>query len=288
LAIRKEDWAAINKAIEDAVASVRPSGWKKALHLLREWSVLGVVATIIIALIGLAASQFYQAIARVEKETKFETQTESALIDLRKDIAELKAQLTNQSLATHAASSLNVFKSTLPQLRSSVVLAQEQKLRPPVQVIDDLASKLAATDPGSPDYWPAAAAVINFRSSLLVGGSQDWSVTFPPCKGVADLDASPNATVQTFNKDGTAGPKVPIERLGVQDCHIQLDGKKASRWDCKRCLVRYSGGPLSLRDVRFEDCLFIFDFRSMPASHDGARLSEELLVSKSQNIDFSG
>src|ERR1039457_1119157 len=63
VAIRNEDWPAIHKAIQDAIAPLKPRGWKKALHLLREWGVLGTLDTVIIALLALAATAFYQAIA---------------------------------------------------------------------------------------------------------------------------------------------------------------------------------------------------------------------------------
>ena len=58
--IGKDDWKAINKAIADAIeaaiAPLKPSGWRKALLLLREWGVLGTFAAVIFALLALAAS----------------------------------------------------------------------------------------------------------------------------------------------------------------------------------------------------------------------------------------
>lgn len=50
---RTDDWKAIDKriadAIEAAIAPLKPSGWRKALLLLREWGVLAVTVTAIIS-----------------------------------------------------------------------------------------------------------------------------------------------------------------------------------------------------------------------------------------------
>jgi hypothetical protein len=56
MAIRKEDWPAINQAISDAISPLKPRGWRKALFLLREWGVLGTVATLTVALLALAGA----------------------------------------------------------------------------------------------------------------------------------------------------------------------------------------------------------------------------------------
>jgi len=100
------------------------------------------------------------------------------------------------------------------------------------------------------------------------------------------MDSSPNAAAQTVGPDGkVTGPKVPITRIGEQDCYLELDGKKASGFDCTRCLVKYSGGPLSMRDVRFMDCLFVFDFPSQkPPPPDGQLLSRTLLTSEPKYV----
>ena len=86
VAIRKEDWLSINKAIADAldkaIAPLKPRGWRNAVYLLREWGVLGAIAALIVALLGITAVAFYQATARIEKEATFQTNTERDLQEL--------------------------------------------------------------------------------------------------------------------------------------------------------------------------------------------------------------
>jgi hypothetical protein len=50
---------------------------------LREWGVLAAVATVIVALLGIAAAAWYQAFARIEKETTFQSKTDvSGLLEI--------------------------------------------------------------------------------------------------------------------------------------------------------------------------------------------------------------
>ena len=56
----------------------------------------------------------------------------------------------------------------------------------------------------------------------------------------------------------------------------------AASFGCTRCLIKYSGGPLSLKDVEFKDCMFLFLLNSRPPS-EGVTLVEAL-VSGEQDI----
>ena len=97
MAIRNEDWDAIHRAIDASIAAavsrLRPSGWRKALNLLREWGVLGVNVTIIVALLALAATEFHQATARIQKETTFETKTGDRLDAIEKRLTDIEASI---------------------------------------------------------------------------------------------------------------------------------------------------------------------------------------------------
>jgi hypothetical protein len=93
VAIRNDDWPTIHKAIADAIAPLKPSGWRKALFLLREWGVLGTIAAIIIGLLAIAATAFYQATARIEKQARFEAQTTSTLEQIKGTLTGLQASV---------------------------------------------------------------------------------------------------------------------------------------------------------------------------------------------------
>lgn len=201
---------------------------------------------------------------------------------IAKNQAGIENSFVSQSLAIYAALPLDEFKTKLPDIASAITKAKQQRATAPPRVVDELQSKLALTETSAPYFWPTVAVLITYHSSSVVGSVQDWSRQFLPCRTPQDLDSQPNANVQKLSPDGKPiGPKIPILREGGLDCYVELDGQKISRWDCTRCLVKYSGGPLSMRDVNFNDCLFVLDFRSQqPPSPDGQLLSRMLLTSE--------
>jgi hypothetical protein len=83
-----------------AIAPLNPKGWRKALHLLREFSILEVITTVFVALIALAASQFYYANQRIKEEAKFETKTSDTPDTLTGKINELTGQLARIRITT--------------------------------------------------------------------------------------------------------------------------------------------------------------------------------------------
>jgi hypothetical protein len=255
--------------------ALRPNGWKRFANWLRYWGLIGVAVTAFLALIAIAITLGISALSGRTQEATFRGSTEQwqkTTEDIESGIKEIREQLTSQSLAAYASLPLRDFKATLPDLRSSVAAARQQNVKVPPKVVDDLAQKMTAIDTNAPQFWPLAASLISYRASLLVGGSGNWTLTsFPPCNGPVDLDRAVG---------------MPQARLTEDSCYAELDGKKISRWDCIRCLVKYSGGPVSLRDVHFQGCLFVFDFQSKPATPDGERLSKTLLASESQNVSL--
>jgi hypothetical protein len=267
-------------------AAIHPNGFKKVADHLRYWGFLGVLVTAFIALIGVAVGLGIAVANLINQNSEFRGKTDQRLTTIEGDLKDIKAQLVRMNLTGKAALPTKNFKAFLGDVRSSITSAQKQGVKVPAQAIEEIAHKMAEIDKSTPEFWPTAAAVISYQSSLLVGDSRNWSVTFPRCQGTVDLDASPHASVQGKTPEGKLlGPPIPIERIGNQDCYVELDGKSISRWDCTRCLVKYAGGQLKMRDVNFKDCLFIFDFgaKQVPAP-DGRRLSEMLLASGASDV----
>lgn len=197
-------------------------------------------------------------------------------------------EIINHQFESASKLPVSMLQNRLPALANLLSVAKNQSAKVNPTVLAILSSKLSKIQAPPPHFWPVAGAIISFRSSSIVGASRDWTAVFPACIGIADLDASPNATVQRVGPNGKPiGSKVPVERVGVQDCYIDLDGKRGSRWDCTRCLVRYSGGPLYLRDVHFINCLFILDLPSKPISPEGERFSKALLASAIEDVTIT-
>lgn len=252
---RNDDWKAIDKriadAIEAAIAPLKPSGWRKALFFLREWGVLATTATVIVALLALAATAFYQATARVGKQAEFETNTARDLTDIRKDISGIRSELAKLTLSTNVALPLADFKANLPALRSSLANARKQESKIPPKLVENLQAKLTATGTDVPNFWPTAAEFISYRSF----STTSWS----PVPALPDCTAL-TPQVDTFSPGFAAGGqplKLDVKMGSYRNCRLTLDspedGKRLNELLADmpvigfyRCVVVYRGGPIAL------------------------------------------
>jgi hypothetical protein len=207
------------------------------------------------------------------------------LLQTKSAVEGIRPQLAQSSIATYAMLPATDLQTALPEIDRSISLIKEKRLPVPVSAIGAIQNKLATVDSTTPGYWSTAESLINYHSELTPG-VPERSIVLPKCKPPADLDASPNARWFPSNPQGEElGPGAKIDRVGVQDCWVQLDGQKASRWDCTHCVILYAGGPVSLHDVHFINCLFVLNFPSRaPPSPSGQQFSKELLASDLQKV----
>lgn len=277
----------IARQLEEIADSFKPHGWRKVVHWVREIGPIIGICSFVLALIAIVITLAIFGISGRTDEAAFRGKTEERLNNIEASIHEMKQGLIRQSITVQSTLPTAQFSAALPDIHSSITSAKQQDLKVPTTVVENIAHKLAETDTNIPAFWPTAAAIISYQSTLLVGSSRNWSITFPACPGTVDLlGADKNLTVRPVVNGKPTGSKVHVLRIGYSDCYVVLDGKTVSRWDCTRCLVKYSGGPVSLTDVHFKDCLFIFDFTSRPTVGDGERLIEALLISKSQDVNL--
>jgi hypothetical protein len=291
MAIRNEDWKAINTAIDDAIATLKPRGWKKALHILREWSVLGATATVIIALLALAGTAFYQAVARVERQAAFETNTTRTLEEIRSEIKELRGSQTRASFTQEVIAKPN--QETAKALTATLQTAKKDKISLPPDAIDEGGKKFIAAATKIPEAWNAALAFLDYRSYLNVpppGAIQQ------PGKGfLTAYTAGPNAAsgLQTtmqwighslapdvpqyrridspdLNKDLQTGP----DFLLLDNAKLLLDGMFIKKVVFRDSHIIYKGGSVILENVYFVNCTF-----EIVRQPTGQSLAEAVLAS---------
>jgi hypothetical protein len=293
VAIRNDDWAlihtAINTAIDGATASFKPRGWKKALHLMREWGVLGTIATVIVALLGLTAAAFYQATSRLKEEAEFrgtakETfkTTKERLGNIDTSLLEIKATLANyglQRLAEHPANPKNG-----KEVEKLLESARAQNIRLDVDLIDRVGNTFVRAATNSSSAWNALLSLVSYRSFLagteapqihkedLVAIKQPYKFTLlvrnPPGMTTAP---SPNATLWGF---GSASPldSARLEPIVQPQAHgtgfqylvvddstdtIVLDGMYAKNVIFQNMTFWYNNGPIKLDGVYFVNCRFV-------------------------------
>lgn len=317
MAIRKEDWDAINKAIADAIASLKPHGWRKALFVLREWGILGTVATIIIGLLGVAAAAWYQTVARIEKETAFQTKTEMRLDAIEKELGLIRGDLAKQSLINHASLPLSDFKTTLPELISAITTAKRQDVKVSSGVMEGLQQKLQGSA-DAPEFWPTAADFVSYRSQVAVTDFRN--LLRPDLPNCTDRDPIPQTVVSVGKHNMT----LTLSRY--EHCRFALDSSHDNErinWlllnrasmgiEFKDCLVTYGGGSINLSlavhadsikyvddktggvftadpfttspTLRFDGCLFQFTLNSAPPQQ-GQEVTRTILAMTGPAFQF--
>jgi hypothetical protein len=184
-------------------------------------------------------------------------------------------------------------RASLSTVVAQVQTAKAEGKKPDEKKIAALSGAVAEVikrDSTTPEAWQAAGELISYRSELPAQAAQiaEFS-SHQPCTGQTDMDAINRLA---FPKGITAGG-LPVERMGDtvglldHDCTIQLDGKSFSHWKCLRCLVKYSGGPISMHRSTFEDCIFVFNFNAaQPPAPDGRRMGLELLASDLKKVEI--
>jgi len=179
-----------------------------------------------------------------------------------------------------AALTKNDLEKSLPLVHDVISVARSQNLPIDPAVIRTLGAKLSDVNTGTPGYWPVTSELISYRSALI-SGLQGWEY-FRPC-GLND------ANRMIAHWIGKNGEPVSAKILSKSDadCFEELDGKRISHWTCTHCVVKYSGGPVSFDDVKFENCLFVF---SLPAdkapSDNGQQLNKLLLASDLKSVSI--
>lgn len=307
--LNKGEWKIIDEKIEAAIKQSQPRGWKKALHVMREWGVLAVNISVILGLVALAATQFYQANARLAKEAAFEATTDQSLKGIQGDIGGIKTDVAKLNLALSAAKPIAQFKASLPELRSSIAAAQKQNAKMSPALMADLQSKLMSVCTDVPSYWPVVADFITYRSYR----SASWS---PPANLPNCRDTQPSTTTLQNNFQMNGKPqKLETKLVGYHDCRFALDSTLDGNWlntlidkaavFFKTCVILYSGGPIVARldlarqtrvvdsvvegthgmtvsisdSLQFEDC--VFEFTVQPSPNQQAKTLTELLLNQS-------
>jgi hypothetical protein len=147
--------------------SLKPHGLRNAVFWLRQLGPIATSISIVVTLLGITLAAVYYSVSNVKEETRFRTTTERRLGDIEKGIEGIKGELAKQSLVNHASLPLPDFKASLPALRSDIAVAKQQNVKLSPAVMGNLGEKLTASI-DAPQFWPAAADFINYRSQIVV------------------------------------------------------------------------------------------------------------------------
>ena len=290
MALRNEDkaWigAEINKAvadIESKINTLRPRGWRRALTLLREWSVLGVAASIIVTLFIFAMTQWSAANSRLAVEAGFRERTDERLKRIENDINSMRALIAstepqraaNQEIAKRAVQLARVGDASLSR---DVVQTVGRRF---LEVADknsgawdvalnflSYASKLNAAPYASSEKRSPEKLHLHFNVSEVPG------IPKPQLFMAGDqVPRSEAARMDLIGRDLNEDHALGIQALIASGGAVSLDGYHFRNVTFQNVRVRYSGGPLIMENVTFVDCTFVMD--NKPPTR---KLSESLLA----------
>jgi len=212
------------------------------------------------------------------------------------DLSELIKPFIRQILEQAAQLTKQDFSKKLPEVGAALSLAKTARFIPPPETVTAINSKLLATDNKGPEFWGAAAAMINFRSSSGPNGLPNCLDKDPEIRLAEPMDAK-----QTTMK---------VTPAIYRDCQIELDAPRANAiyvqllriddLELRHCRVIYRGGPLIFptqslgggppRVIRFVGCVFEFYIKAVPPGPGKTLVSDLLSTSDvgQVNVKFSG
>ena len=264
-----EQWirGEIQSAISSAVKGLSPpSGFRKALYLLREWGVLGTVAMAIVALATFAAAGWNSSNSRLEKESEFRAKTADALTRINERLQQIEGDLLRRDLRITSTLSQQQFNDNLDLVATTMELAKSKRVVIDNSLIRTVKSRLAAASPAVPQFWPAVANVVNYQGAEWVPHINLQALL--PCVNwlggsVSDL---------TFDEN--------------HGCVMDLDGADMARVTIKNGVVLYRGGPTKLKDVSFTNCYFVIVIPLRPDQSGEHDVASSLLSQDSNRIEL--
>jgi hypothetical protein len=193
--------------------------------------------------------------------------TTLARIDTRlNDISELLKIVVQNEMKRVAALAQEDFNKNLGTVKTVLSIAKTEQINSPTDTVADIKEKLQKANEKSPEFWNAAAALVNYASTKPVTPLKDC-VTEPPAGRVTGLKPDPNNPNQTI---------VSYTTLTYSDCKIELDDPRAiKRYQealpsfslvLRHCVIVYRGRPIvvplppgvtkMVGKILFEDCIF--------------------------------
>ena len=182
----------------------------------------------------------------------------------------LKIFLENQ-MKRVATFSPREFQDGLSEVKAVLGAARSAQVTAPPQVVQGIRAQFVRFKVDTPEYWGATSAMINYLSP-------------PVPQGLSKCTSVDKVAVQLYKPDGSTGRILSTDTTRDSGCLLDLDEHKTIvGFGCNRCIIKYSGGQLTLSNVEFTDCIYIFAITSVTPSA-GKLLAREILTNRTGDI----
>jgi hypothetical protein len=268
MALRNEDREWISAQIAEAIAAVKPRGWRKFVHLVRDWGVMGAIITAFVGTIGVVIAVIVFATNGITKNAEFRTNTTDRLANIEKDVGSIKASLANLQIIQGAqhASDPNSAKAIASVVRTATI----DKVPIDPQLVNSAGKTFVDASRENSDAWQTALALLTYRSflnaPLIPPGKQYSFSTHYDAPGMVKLGTvrsigsaiAPDVSewrllsAPNLNEKLATGPQYLLADGFV----LNLDNTYARKVIFINSRIIYNGGPIKLDDVYFINCTF--------------------------------
>jgi hypothetical protein len=294
---------------------------EKSLHSLQGWiKGLTVGAALLIAVVGWWASS--QLMPMIQKDETNTAANATAIGEIKGRLDELSGRQAKLEIQHDAGLSPQALAQTLPDFRSAVQIATQQKVKIARTVSNTLSKKLQQIGASAAEYWPAIAEFISYRSFNLVTEDTIKQLAEKSLSNCTDLPLA-NPVVSKVLNPRQFQYQVPT----YENCRVTLDSEKDNQAINKyllmispflrfeHCLVVYRGGPVNLlfyrpskngtdlmtatrklgttktkisgKSLQFDDCLFDFSIPNGMPPPDGQKMTVTLLAQNESTLSLS-
>ncbi|HLJ29998.1 MAG TPA: hypothetical protein VKY85_25045 [Candidatus Angelobacter sp.] len=216
---------------------------------------------------------------------------EIVVAGIGKNLNGIQVALSKETLTNYSQLPPSAFEDSLPEVSKTIDLARKNKVKVPEKVVDDLSKQLNATSHNASGYWPAAAELITYRSSIRHEDIEKLKTSLPKC---VDSEPHPARLAQSISPSPEE-QTVNVSPAYYENCQFELDNpeqdakmnefiQKFPFLTLRHSLVVYRGGNVQLKlglppkILRFEDCLWEFSVYGTPPP-SGQKIAETLIAS---------
>jgi hypothetical protein len=298
MARKNDDRQWISTEIEKHVRNhlAPPRGWRKAVNWLREWGILGVVISVIVALLGITFTAIYFATGEIGRNSEFRGRTDQRLMVIENQLLSIRVLI---------AASTPASPRSQRQAREILTQVKNDKTVLPEQVVTQAGSNFIEAATMQPSAWDVALEFANYRSvinasfaspilklpELLEGIPAGYELA-PPGRhlrvglfgkvGPGEMPAISDRIDQAVTYRPGIGPKYLRFTGFGENAPIELDGLRLRNVILRDVTIKYRGGPVQLDNVIFISCRFELDREPR-----GFQLAETLVASFSTSFHAS-
>jgi hypothetical protein len=270
-------------SVEDGIGKIQHSAGRIEAHLdglkpqktpVHQW-------IIAIGTLGACLASGFSIWNTIHESSKTRTSVQGQVTRIQSDLRMLTVAVAPQLLGQIGpvvTSILSVPATAVPsrlqQPIDALRLLRTQQAKNPASEITAASSavkQLTTARPDVPQVWQAAAELVSYRSESPYYGQLKYAdpESLRPCVG------------------GVGGIFHNFSYQANYNCAFVLDGRVIHDSRLVRVFVIYHGGDLEMKNVEFQDCIFIFDFRAVPQPSGRVYMDNLLAVNNIQSANIS-